>query len=169
MDCSHTEASSQTDGIVARAPRHENEATPRLPSHSRRSVRHPEIPWQIVLNDSVNLMILTARHFYMINPHLVQTFFSVNWSAKKTRAKKFFQSLFYGRNELAVHQQTRQHFARAVARVAGRAREVSNYRFQGELFEETRTGAMPSVSAVIAIFSRCRITDWCETWRVRPI
>ena len=48
MDCSHTEASSQTDGIVTRAPRHENEATPRLPSHSRRSVRHPEIPWQIV-------------------------------------------------------------------------------------------------------------------------
>src|SRR5213592_4668763 len=33
MDCSHTEASSQTDGTLTKLPRHENQATPRLPSH----------------------------------------------------------------------------------------------------------------------------------------
>ena len=126
----------------------------------RRSVRHPEIPWQIVPNDSVNLLILTARHFYVISPHLVQTFFSVDWSAKKTRAKKFFQSLFYGRNELAVHQQTRQHFARAVARVAGRAREAV-----GEVVDEddlAGKGALDPVPDLRRLLERtCRAAAQC--------
>src|SRR2546422_11765776 len=93
MDCSHTEASSQTDGTLTKLPRHENQATPRLPSHSRRSVRHPEILWQIVPNDSVNLLILTARHFYLISPCIVQTFFSVDWSAKKNTRKEILSVL----------------------------------------------------------------------------
>src|SRR5436309_10230118 len=96
----------------------------------RRSARLLEIPWQNVPNNSLNLLVLTTEHRYVMSPHIVQTFFSVDWSAKKKRAKKFFQSLFYGRNERAVHRQARQRLARPVARVAGRAREVSNYRFQ---------------------------------------
>ena len=52
----------------------------------------------------------------------------------------------------AVHQQARQRFARRVVRFAGRASEVSNYRLQAELFEAIRTGAMPRINAVIAIF-----------------
>src|SRR5437867_9869693 len=54
----------------------------------RRSVRHPEIPWQIVPNDSVNLLILTARHFYLISPYIVQTFFSVDLYGTKSQTVK---------------------------------------------------------------------------------
>jgi len=80
-----------------------------------------------------------------MGPHKVQTFFPVEWSAKNHTQGKFFLSLVQGRNEIAVCQQTRERFAR----LAG---EVSNYRLLAELFEALRTGAMPSIKAVIAIF-----------------
>ena len=80
-----------------------------------------------------------------MSPHKVQTFFPVEWSAKNYTQGKCFLSLVQGRNEIAVCQQMRERFAR----LAG---EVSNYRLLAELFEALRTGAMPSVKAVIAIF-----------------
>src|SRR6266513_2146088 len=54
----------------------------------RRSVRPPENPWQIVPNDSVNLLILTARRFYVISPHIIQTFFSVDLYGTKSQTVK---------------------------------------------------------------------------------
>jgi len=54
----------------------------------RRSVRQPEIPWQIVPNNSLNLLVLTTEHRYVMSPHIVQTFFSVDLYGTKSQRVK---------------------------------------------------------------------------------
>ena len=54
----------------------------------RRSARLLEIPWQIVPNNSLNLLVLTTEHRYVMSPHIVQTFFSVDLYGTKSQTVK---------------------------------------------------------------------------------